>query len=207
MGIKGTTASDDYVCYEVRGRCCQRLSVAGEIVARMAYVLSKAVQAKVFLISFIQEEFGEVPPSMKRHSSTSVSASVADLQMFSAPSAGCRTDRASRYLQTRHSMAFGNDSRWAIERILPKLSPTTLIAMSTKDRGPFVPRGLKEGYGRRRLQSALLSAVRASRVMRYSVNAGPDSGSNMTDLNEIEKVARLSETATKRRQENQVYSV
>ena len=83
----------------------------------------------------------------------------------------------------RHSMTFGNDSRWVIERILPKLSPTTLIAMSTKDRGPFVPRGLKEGYGRRRLQSALLSAVRASRVMRYSLNAGPAS-SNMADLRE-----------------------
>lgn len=159
-------------------------------------MMSKAVQAKILLISFFHEEFGEVLPSMERYSSIPVLVSVADLKMFPRhPQDVYRTDLASRYLQMRHSMAFGNDSRCVTERILPKLSPTTLIAISTKDRGPFVPRGLKEGYGRRRLQSALLSAVRVSRVMTYSENAGPDSGSNIAELNEIEKVARLSETA------------
>jgi hypothetical protein len=55
------------------------LSVTVEIVARMAYVLSKAVQAKILVVSSIHKEFREVPPSMERHSSTSVSVSVADL--------------------------------------------------------------------------------------------------------------------------------
>src|SRR5688500_18108329 len=77
------------------------------------------------------------------------------------------TNLASRYRQMRHSILLGIASRCDLERTLPMLSARTLIAISTKGRGPRGPRAVKEGYGRRLLQSAAFSSdsARAPRDM------------------------------------------
>jgi hypothetical protein len=57
VSTEGAPTCKNEVCDEVCGRRCQGLGIAGEIIARTADVLSKAVQSKSFVILIVQENF------------------------------------------------------------------------------------------------------------------------------------------------------
>jgi hypothetical protein len=64
MGVEGAAASEYKMCDKVCWRCRQGLGIASEIGARMADVLSKAIQTKSLVVLIVHEDFGEELPGM-----------------------------------------------------------------------------------------------------------------------------------------------